>query len=250
MGGDAAMRPILAAAALACMASDAGADQGWSFQLAPYLWVAGLDGEVAAAPLPPVSVDAGFDEIVENMDIAFMLEGEARKGRIGVLVDVLYLSLSADGETPGRLFSDAELEATTLSGTALLGYRILDGERSAVDLMAGGRMWRVRTELTLGTGLLAARQADETNTWADPILAARAVVNLGGGFELPIYADIGGFGVASDLTWQVFAGVAYRFSDAWRGVVGYRHLDVDYEDGGFLWDVSLSGPIVGATFRF
>jgi hypothetical protein len=30
----------------------------------------------------------------------------------------------------------------------------------------------------------------------------------------------------------------------------YRHLDVDYRDNGFVWDVRLSGPLLGVRFGF
>ena len=31
---------------------------------------------------------------------------------------------------------------------------------------------------------------------------------------------------------------------------GYRYLAVDYDDSGFVWDVSMQGPVVGVKFRF
>jgi hypothetical protein len=31
---------------------------------------------------------------------------------------------------------------------------------------------------------------------------------------------------------------------------GYRCLAVDFDDGGLLFDVALSGPIIGASIRF
>ena len=31
---------------------------------------------------------------------------------------------------------------------------------------------------------------------------------------------------------------------------GYRYLAIDYKNGGFLFDVALSGPIIGASIRF
>ncbi len=31
---------------------------------------------------------------------------------------------------------------------------------------------------------------------------------------------------------------------------GYRMLHIDYEDGGFEWDVTYKGPMVGLTMRF
>jgi hypothetical protein len=73
---------------------------GWSFALTPYIWFASLKGEVATiSGLPAVSVDAGFDDIIENADFAFIVAGEARRGRFGIIIDLNYLSLSTDGGT-------------------------------------------------------------------------------------------------------------------------------------------------------
>lgn len=76
------------------------------------------------------------------------------------------------------------------------------------------------------------------------------IFDVGGGFAIPLYADVGGFGVGSDLTWQLFGGVTYRFNQTVSAALGYRHLDVDYEKDSFVWNVSFSGPVIGALFRF
>jgi opacity protein-like surface antigen len=72
-------------------------------------------------------------------------------------------------------------------------------------------------------------------------------------WELFAGADIGGFGVGSNLTWQWLAGLGYRFELLGRKSflrAGWRMLDIDYTDGGFKWDVTYSGPILGMTVRF
>jgi hypothetical protein len=59
----------------------------WTFGLTPYVWLAGLEGDVATiAALPPISVDAGFDDIIENIDCTLMVAAEARRGRFGLSV--------------------------------------------------------------------------------------------------------------------------------------------------------------------
>ena len=40
------------------------------------------------------------------------------------------------------------------------------------------------------------------------------------------------------------------FNDTVSATAGYRHLEVDYSNGGFDFDVELSGPVIGATIRF
>ena len=224
---------------------------GWTFQLTPYVWFASLDGNVGVIPgLPPVSVDAGFDDIIENTDLALMLLAEARRDRFGVLVDLTYLGLSADGDTPGPLFDDVEVESDTVFATVAGFYQAVAGDGFSLDVFAGARIWYVDTRIDLGAGLLPARGVQDDEVWADPVVGLRGNARLGRGFFLAGAAEIGGFGVASDFTWELLGTLGYRFNDRFAARAGYRHLDVDYEDDGFVWDVDLSGPIVGASFRF
>ena len=67
---------------------------------------------------------------------------------------------------------------------------------------------------------------------------------------MSLRGDIGGFGVGSQLTWDVTASVGYRMSDTATLLFGYRHLDVDYQDGRFKIDGQFSGPYLGLSFRF
>ena len=52
------------------------------------------------------------------------------------------------------------------------------------------------------------------------------------------------------LTWDVFGGLGYEFSDTVSAVAGYRHLEVNYEHNGFEFDVEMSGPVIGAVIHF
>lgn len=63
-------------------------------------------------------------------------------------------------------------------------------------------------------------------------------------------ATIGGFGVASDLTWEIGAAVGYSFKDLLNVALAYNHLEVDYENDGFLADFALSGAAVNVKFKF
>jgi len=224
---------------------------GWSFGLTPYVWFASLKGDVATlAGLPPVSVDADFGDIIENTEVALMLAAEARRGRFGIVADLSYLALSADGNTPGPLFGDAEADTSTVFATVAGFYQVVAHERVSLDVLAGARVWYVDTEIDLSAGFLPARGVEDDEVWADPVIGLRWAAPLGRGFLLAGAADIGGFDVASDFTWQLLGTLGYRFNDWFSARAGYRHLDVDYENDGFVWDVELSGPLVGATFRF
>ncbi|WP_262983254.1 hypothetical protein [Paracoccus mutanolyticus] len=42
----------------------------------------------------------------------------------------------------------------------------------------------------------------------------------------------------------------YQVTDQLYVSAGYRQLNVDYRDGGTRLDVTMAGPILGATWRF
>jgi hypothetical protein len=224
---------------------------GWRFGVTPYVWFASLKGDVATFPrLPSASVDVGFDDIIENTDFALMLAAEARRDRFGIVADLSYLSLSADGDVPGPLFGGADVDVRTVFGTVAGLYRAVKTDKVSVDVGAGFRIWYVDTEISFSSGLLPGRSFEADEVWADPIIGLRFEAELGRGFSFAAAGDVGGFGLASDLTWQLLGTLDYRFNDWFSVRAGYRHLAVDYENDGFVWDVDLSGPIVGATFRF
>jgi len=103
---------------------------------------------------------------------------------------------------------------------------------------------------SIAAGSFAARQRSGNETWVDPIIGLSGRVELGNGFALQAEGDVGGFGLVSDIDWQVLGTLQYEVADSITLDAGYRYLAVDYKNGGFLLDVALSGPIVGASTRF
>ena len=61
---------------------------------------------------------------------------------------------------------------------------------------------------------------------------------------------IGGFGVGSDLMWDVMAGAGYSFTEHFDVFAGYRAVSVDYSDDSFVYDIVQQGPVVAGVFRF
>jgi hypothetical protein len=61
---------------------------------------------------------------------------------------------------------------------------------------------------------------------------------------------IGGFGVGSDLMWDVMAGAGYSFTEHFDVFAGYRAVSVDYSDDGFVYDMVQQGPVMAGVFRF
>lgn len=78
----------------------------------------------------------------------------------------------------------------------------------------------------------------------------RGRVNLGERFTLGGTGLIAGSEGGSDFTSDLWVTLGYEWNDRLRTVLGYRRLDVDDDDGDFLYDVTQEGALLGFSFQF
>jgi len=233
---------------------------GWSFEFMPYLWGAAMSGEVGAGPLPTMHVDMSFSDIMDNLDAGLMGAFEARKGRWGLLFDAIYMKLahsataSRTGAGPigATATASAELEMAQTLYAAAVAYRAIEG-RTPIDLIGGLRYAKVEADARID-GSFFAQTGTVTRSgekdWVDPYVGVRAQYPIAERWTLVGYADVGGFGVGSELSWQAIAGVNYEFSKTVAGKFGYRYMSVDYDNDGFRYNMANSGLYLGAGIRF
>jgi opacity protein-like surface antigen len=223
---------------------------GWTFTVAPYAWLAGLEGDVGVGGRT-THIDASFGDILSNFDIAVMGVAEARYERFGVFTDLNYVRLSTSADTPfGILASSADFTTHSLMWTAAAEYRLVDAPDGSIDAFAGFRLYSIKNELDFnGPGLLGGLSLSDQQTWADPIFGLKANYNVTSQLYLTGWGMLGG-GVSAKITWDVMAGAGYQFTDSFSAVLGYRATGVNYENGGFTYDTVQQGPIIGAVFRF
>lgn len=229
-------------------------DNEWSFKIAPYIWMAGLKGEVATLPpLPPVHVDISFSKVLHHLDAALMLTAEARKGPMSLAADIMYVNLSGSAHFPDGRFSSAHLKTKYWVGTLALGYDIVRTNCFSWEAVAGARIWSVTTDLTLATGLLPGLFFERKQTWVDPFVGLRAYKKLNCGFSIQGRGLIGGFDISSKLFWDVYGALGYIWDYnciAFELLGGYRWLSVDYKRGDYLFDVDQFGPLLGLVISF
>ncbi len=101
---------------------------------------------------------------------------------------------------------------------------------------------------TLKSGL--DRSFSLSEYWFDPYVGIRARYDLGKAFYLTGKADIGGFSVGSDLTWQASGALGCQLSRSIYLEMGYRYLYTDYNSNGFVYDVTQSGAQITLGFIF
>ena len=261
---------------------------GWQFRVTPYAWAPSVNGDVTVRG-QTADIDMSFWDLFDSgssgaqLDSLAALMGyvEARKGPWGIYGDVVWgkFDFSGDAVTQRNPIADLKVSARAKAG---LDYEITmvesgvtyevarwAGARStALDLLGGARYWNQELDLSLAvdgsvdlgklgldrSGSRAVARSGKLD-WVDPFVGFRLRHELAPGSELQFLGDIGGFGVGSDLTWQLFAGYGFDFWQSnLHGVIGYRALAVDYtqNDAGFKnnLDLILHGPVVGLSFRW
>jgi hypothetical protein len=223
----------------------------WKFQLTLYGWATSLDGEVGVRGLDPVDVDVSFKEILENLDGAVMGSFYATNGRFVVLTDLVWAKISDEVDV-GPFGGTVSFEQRQLIASAVGGYVLpLDVPGLQLSPVAGIRYNRLKAEVEFNPALLPVTFEEEgTKNWVDPIVGALAHYDFDENWFVNLYADVGGFGVGSDLTAQGFASIGYRWSDTISTAVGYRVLYTDYDKDGFVYNMTQHGPYMGLGIHF
>lgn len=94
-------------------------------------------------------------------------------------------------------------------------------------------------------------EISQSADWVDPFAGLRARYNFTDRFYAIAKADVGGFGIGSDLVWQVYAALGWHLAKNMSAEVGYRHMAIDYSSNrGFVYDVAMSGAQLGMSVRF
>jgi hypothetical protein len=230
--------------------------QPWEFQITPYAWLSGIDGNLGTVPvpdIPPERVSLSFGDILDDLDYAGMLYASARRGPWVVLLDATTAKTTSDEPGGGVVVEKVTIESTTSNLALAVGRTVASAPDYRVDVYAGGRAWWLKNEFTVRTvpgtepGPI---EADSDANWIDPIIGVAANRKVAERWELFGSAEIGGFGVGAENEWSLLVGANYVVNDLFAVTGGWRVLSVDYDDDGIVYDVDQSGPLIGATFRF
>lgn len=221
------------------------AEGEWQHSFAPYIWGAGLDGTTGVGSITS-QIDLSFGDIVETLDGGFLAHYEASNGRWTVLSDLIFLDLGQDFDS-GK--ADVEQLIFELGGA----YAVKDD----FELIFGARHTDVDVQLDRFGGLVIPDiRVQGSKSWTDPFVGGRWNPQINDRWSFQGRADIGGFGVGSELTWNAALTLLYEKSDKLTFGFGYRVMDIDYEDGDagnarrFVYDAQMPGLLLGVGFNF
>jgi hypothetical protein len=171
-------------------------------------------------------------------------------GPYGVSYDVFYMDLSGTREFGNRVITGAVDLGFSLTMITLAGnYRFYESPASYADVIAGARYTKVNTDLGLTLGPLATIVSDG-DSWIDPVVGIRGRHNFDEHWYVKGQALYGGFGVSSDHLYDLSAFLGYEWANGIEMYGGWRTAYDDYQNGSFKWDITMSGPMLGLTFKF
>ncbi len=244
----------------------AAAGSEWQVDVQPYIWIpARIKGDSTVSGAT-AKLDLTFGDIIDDFDKIFALSGrvEAWKGDWAIIFDGLYVSLKADFDVEplggGPISPNVNVDIAQALVDLGLGWRFLDrpldaaateGPRLRLDLLGGMRYQYLKQEISL-----APVDLGTSKDWVELMIGGRASLQLSEKLMFAVRADASGFGIgsASNLTWNLYAGGSWRFTPAFDLKLGYRLIDLDYDNGSgvneFGLDLRMHGPYIAATFRF
>lgn len=216
----------------------------WQFNATPYLMLPSMNGDAQVGPLQ-VDVDTSPSDVFSNLNWGIMGLLEAHNGVWGVNLDLTYMNLDV---TDDRARGSANGHQGAYSATAL--YRVAP----MIDVYAGVRINSLGVRLE-GFDIIGNRiEGSRSQSWVDPLVGVRAVIPISEKFEFGFLADIGGFGMGSEIAAQVWPTIGWRMGRTAKLLAGYRVIHTDYRTGEganrFVYDITTFGPTVGVNIGF
>lgn len=235
---------VIGLTCLTANAEDTESNSNWEFSLAPlYLWAVSINGDQTIKGVD-VDLDVPFSDIFDNLKgaLTFHFEGLYRQ-RWGFFSDLNYILLEMDDGAVDIDFTETMFEIAGF-------YRLSEGPH-AIDVLGGLRYTSMDVELDLPGPL---PDVDQRKDWVDPYVGLRWQWKFTDKWGTRLRGDLGGFGIGSDLTWNLVGMVDFK---PWKNVLlfgGYRALYQDYSTGSgnkkFSFDATMHGPILGLNITW
>jgi hypothetical protein len=223
-------------------------DDQWHVAVTPYLWFPGMSGTVGALG-HTTSVHASATDVLSHFNIGIMGAVEARKNRLVVPIDFMWIKLSDDKGIPLNDIGATSVKAKVYETifTPKVGYRFVDQEKFKGDVLVGFRYWYLGQNLSLqpvgiGNGISASQ------SWADVVAGAKFEMVLSPKVGITVLGDAGGGGAHSD--YQVAGLLGYKIKPTVILQGGWRYMSVDFQSARqFIFDTHMSGLLLGVTFN-
>jgi hypothetical protein len=227
--------------------------KSYHIYIEPYLFAASLSGNVGAGRLPNTFICVPASEVFHYFEIGGALYAEVHNDRFAYTADLFYASLAEDASGKNGVVSG---RATVKQFWCELGglYKV----QPWLEIGIGARINNVQNGVNITVGLPGNLNmtAEKIATWIDPLIVTRLKTAINNKWLFQLRADMGGFGIGSQFTWQLQPDVYFRVSKLLGLGLGYRIISMDYHSGTqgstnwFLFDLEEYGPQLRIGLNF
>ena len=178
---------VLVAAPLNAGADDSGISDRWQYAASIYLWGAGIDATDARG----ADVNVSFETLINNLNMAFMGNFEARRDKWSMLADVIYLNVGANNSgkvpvavAPGTNVDvkvNASVETKGLVLNFIGGYTLWQTPEASLDLLAGARYLDLQLDFGLSAAVgpnVRARTFSDSDSMWDGVIGVKGHADL------------------------------------------------------------------------
>jgi len=231
------------------LAGETQDQDNWQFSLAPfYLWGVSIDGDMTSGGSTS-DVEVPFGDVFTSLEAAFIVHFDVlHKSNFGFYLDVNALKINNTATIPMGHSLDIDL---SFKLTEAAGYYRIQYGNHYFDTVAGLRYVKITTEVTPING---PKLVDAKLDWTDPIIGGRYTWAFSEDWKLITSANIGGFGIGSEFSWQALGIIEWQPFEYVSFLGGYRALGLDYEEdkgsASLDLDLTMHGPIIGLNFRW
>jgi opacity protein-like surface antigen len=239
---------VASALALSAPAAQAQESPGtWRHTVFLYGMGAAIDGNSTIGNLT-LPVDVSMSDLFDALKFGAMAAYRMENDEWSFEGDATYMNLGFNQRgSAGRVGGELSTEQFTLMATA--GKRLNQNLEALVSLA----YFDLTTELEVQV-LQQRRSASRNASWVDPLVGLHYTWPFAGKWTYSLRGDIGGFGVGSDLTWQVLTAFRRQNTERFGWFVGYRVISFDYSSGSGSnyqrQDLTQQGPMLGVNFSF
>ncbi|MEA9603378.1 hypothetical protein VC159_02795 [Polynucleobacter sp. JS-JIR-II-c23] len=236
----------------------------WRFEVTPYLWGAGISSTLFYNDRYLNTAKLSTSNVLGDLKSGGMISAEAHYGNWGMLGDIVSATLQTTsninvteqtrvaGAVPVHAANKVTMQQNIITGAAT--YTVLNNQNIYLDGLVGVR--GIMATATVSLDLSAFGQSrsavdSKSVSTADPIVGFKGRYRIADStWYIPFYADIGGGGGTTNMTWQGILGVGKTF-EKWVDVsLAYRTMYYDMKGDGLLQKTTFKGPQLAATFKF
>jgi hypothetical protein len=234
--------------AMAQRAAPPDSEEKITASITPYVWLTGFDGTISVVDRS-AAVSAGLADAIRNGNIGACASAEIRAGAAAILLDFSFANLTDAAAIPVGVADLTPVHAEIASARldAFIGYRIVDSERLALDLIGGVRITHFGPVLKFGPAP-SPEVFTATDTWGDAVGGLQIISRPSPAWWLAARGDVGGevpdeFG--SSTSWQLAAQVGRTLSKRTSLVAGYKILHLRRDSNDLHFNGGESGLQVG-----